>query len=97
MNALSFHILLGLKDAPADAETVVLRMRRLGDDEEPPVASFYRALKKALDAGHVETVATMEGKRGRPAQTYRITRSGRAALEAEARRLGRLSRLALSK
>ena len=97
MNSLSFHVLLGLKDAPGDAEAVVLRLRELSGGNEPPIASFYRALKKELEAGHVETVTTVEGKRGRPAQTYRITSSGREALETEARRLGRLSRLVLSK
>jgi DNA-binding PadR family transcriptional regulator len=100
MNAIGFAILLGLKDDPRDAEGILVRMRELGEEEEPPIASFYRALKKAVDAGHVEIVdaaaETAEGKRGRPPQRYRITRSGKTSLAAEARRLGRLAGLALS-
>jgi DNA-binding PadR family transcriptional regulator len=91
-----FHILLGLKDEPQDAEGIVSRMRALGRESEPPLASFYRALKRALDEGYLEILAPEDaGRRGRPRQRYRITRSGRAALAAEARRLGRLSKLAL--
>lgn len=97
MNSLCFHILLGLKDEPGDADAVVVRLRQLGEPKEPPIASFYRALKKTLEVGHVKIVAGSEdGKRGRPAQSYRITAAGKAALATEARRLGRLSQLALS-
>ncbi|MGH9325015.1 MAG: PadR family transcriptional regulator [Vicinamibacteria bacterium] len=100
MSPVSFQILLALKDEPRDAEGVVSRMRELGAASEPPLASFYRALKRALDAGHLQIVETAasasdEGRRGRPRQSYRITRSGRAALETEARRLGKLAKLAL--
>jgi DNA-binding PadR family transcriptional regulator len=91
-----FHILLSLKDQPQDAEGIVSRMRELGRDSEPPLASFYRALKKALDDGLLEILnAVEEGRRGRPRQRYRITRAGKTALAAEARRLGRLAKLAL--
>jgi DNA-binding PadR family transcriptional regulator len=100
MNALGFGILLSLKDDPGDAEGILLRIHAMGEDEEPPIASFYRALKKAVDAGHIEILdaagETEEGRRGRPPQRYRLTRSGRTALAAEARRLGRLAGLALS-
>jgi DNA-binding PadR family transcriptional regulator len=91
-----FHILLGLKDESQDAEGIVSRMRALGQESEPPLASFYRALKRALDEGYLEILTPEDaGRRGRPRQRYRITRSGRAALTAEARRLGRLAKLAL--
>jgi DNA-binding PadR family transcriptional regulator len=91
-----FHILLGLKDAPQDAEGIVSRLRTLGQESEPPLASFYRALKRALDEGYLEILAPEDAaRRGRPRQRYRITRSGSTALAAEARRLGRLSKLAL--
>ncbi len=91
-----FHILLGLKDEPQDAEGIVSRMRALGRASEPPLASFYRALKRALDEGYLEILDPEDaGRRGRPRQRYRITRSGRTALASEARRLGRLSKLAL--
>jgi DNA-binding PadR family transcriptional regulator len=100
MNALGFGILLSLKDDPRDADGVLQRMRELREDDEPAIASFYRALKRAVEAGHVEVLdaagETEEGRRGRPPQRYRITRSGKTALAAEARRLGRLAELALS-
>lgn len=96
MSPILFHVLLGLKDEPQDAEGIVSRMHALGHETEPPLASFYRALKKALDEGYLEILAPEDaGRRGRPRQRYRITRSGRTALAAEARRLGRLAKLAL--
>jgi len=94
VSPILFHVLLGLKDEPQDAEGIVSLMRALGHETEPPLASFYRALKKALDEGYLEILAPEDaGRRGRP--RYRITRSGRTALAAEARRLGRLAKLAL--
>ena len=96
MSPILFHVLLGLKDEPQDAEGIVSLMRALGHETEPPLASFYRALKRALDDGYLEILYSEEaGRRGRPRQRYRITRSGRTALAAEARRLGRLAKLAL--
>lgn len=96
MSPVLFHILLGLRDEALDAEGIVLRMRAHGREAEPPLASFYRALKKALDEGYLEILDPEEAlRRGRPRQRYRITRSGRSALAVEARRLGRLSKLAL--
>ena len=96
MSPILFHVLLGLRDAPQDAEGIVSRMRALGQETEPPLASFYRALKRALDDGYLEILEPEDaGRRGRPRQRYRITRSGRAALAAEARRLGKLAKLAL--
>jgi DNA-binding PadR family transcriptional regulator len=91
-----FHILLGLRDDPQDAEGIVSGMRALGQETEPPLASFYRALRSALDDGYLEILEPEgAGRRGRPRQRYRITRSGRTALAAEARRLGKLAKLAL--
>jgi DNA-binding PadR family transcriptional regulator len=96
VSPILFQLLLSLKDEPRDAEGIVSRMRELGQDAEPPLASFYRALKKALDEGHLEILDPAdEGRRGRPRQRYRITRSGKNSLSAEARRLGRLAKLAL--
>lgn len=96
MNSLLFHVLLGLKDEPLNAEEIVARMSSLGHEAEPPLASFYRALKRGLEEGYLEILDTEEaGRRGRPRQRYRVTRSGRSALAAEARRLGKLVKLAL--
>ncbi len=91
-----FHILLGLRDETLDAEGIVSRMRAHGRETDPPLASFYRALKRALDEGYLEIIDREDApRRGRPRQRYRITRSGRTALASEARRLGKLSKLAL--
>jgi len=96
VSPILFHILLGLKDEPQDAEGIVSRMRALGQETEPPLASFYRALKRALDDGYLEILEPEDvGRRGRPRQRYRITRPGRTALATEARRLGKLAKLAL--
>ena len=48
-----FHILLGLRAEPQDAEGIVHRLRALGQESEPPLASFYRALKRAIDEGYL--------------------------------------------
>ncbi|HSF16267.1 MAG TPA: hypothetical protein VLK65_12015 [Vicinamibacteria bacterium] len=97
MTPLTFHILLSLKDESRDAEGIVGRMRELTGANEPPLASFYRSLKKALDDGTIVLAEpTEESRRGRPPQRYRITRAGRAALSAEARRIERLAQIALS-
>ena len=96
MSPVVFHILLGLKDEPRDAEGIVSRMRELGRESAPSLASFYRALRTALDEGLLEILDPAgEGRRGRPRQRYRITGAGKDALAAEARRLGRLAKLAL--
>ena len=69
VSPILFHILLGLKDEPQDAEGIVSRMRALGQETEPPLASFYRALKRALDDGYLEILDPEDaGRRGRPRQ-----------------------------
>lgn len=96
MNEMLFQILLSLKDAPQDAEGILGRIREL-EKRTPAIASFYRGLNKAADAGYLQILEAEEPEgRGRPRQRYRITRAGRSSLEAEARRLGRLAKLALS-
>lgn len=97
MSPSVFEILLTLKDGASEAETVLGRVRDLGISRPPAIASFYRTLKKAIDSGYVEILEPSDPPgRGRPPQRYRITASGKTALRAEARRLGKLSRLALS-
>lgn len=92
-----FAILLTLKDGPCETETVLTRLRELDGSRPPAIASFYRSLKKTVDAGFVDVLdPSGPATRGRPPQRYRITALGKAALRAEARRLGNLSKLALS-
>lgn len=97
MSPLTFHILLSLRDGPSDAEGIVLRMQAFSGEEDPPLASFYRSLKRALEEGTIAIAKPPPGevRRGRPPQRYRITPAGEVALSAEARRLERLAALAL--
>ena len=93
-----FQILLSLKEEAQDAEGILAHIHRVsGASAEPAIASFYRALKKGSDAGYLLIEEPDASERlGRPRQRYRITRAGRSALRAEARRLERLAELALS-
>jgi DNA-binding PadR family transcriptional regulator len=92
-----FEILLTLKDGPCETESVVARLRELGRSRQPSIASFYRTLNKAVESGYVDVLETLgPSGRGRPPQRYRLTAVGKTALRAEARRLGKLSKLALS-
>lgn len=96
MHPLTFQILLTLKEEPQHAEGIVRGIESLSGGPEPPLASFYRSLKKAIDDGAIEIVETRsDARRGRPPQRYRITSAGRAALSSEARRLAKLAALAL--
>jgi len=91
-----FEILLTLRDEAGDADAILSRMGSLGT-KTPPIASFYRSLKRASDDSLLDVLDPMgEGAPGRPRQRYAITRAGRHALRAEAVRLRRLSELALS-
>jgi DNA-binding PadR family transcriptional regulator len=92
-----FEVLLTLKDGPYGTEAVFARLHELGGSGPPAIASFYRTLKKAVDSGYVDVIESLgPAGRGRPPQRYRLTAAGRAALRAEARRLGKLATLALS-
>lgn len=96
MNETLFQVLLPLKDGALDAESIVESMKGEEAGFEPPaIASFYRALKKASDAGYLAVEKVEAEGRGRPRQRYALTRAGRAALESEARRLARLAEAVL--
>ena len=96
MNETVFQVLLQLREGPLDAEAILETMRTDKSGLEPPaIASFYRALKKASDAGYLAIERVEAEGRGRPRQRYAITRAGRSALESEARRLARLAEAVL--
>lgn len=96
MNEILFQVLLQLKDGALDAEAILESMAREKPGfEVPAIASFYRALKKASDAGYLAVEKIESEGRGRPRQRYALTRAGRAALETEARRLARLAEAVL--
>lgn len=96
MNETVFQVLLQLKDSALDAEGILESMKRDNPDlEQPAIASFYRALKKASDTGYLAVERVEAEGRGRPRQRYALTRAGRSALESEARRLARLAEAVL--
>ena len=98
MQIITFEILAVLVKGPGDASDILAKFREVSEKgDTPPLASFYRALKRALDQGWLDisgTDAVPQG-RGRPAQVYRITPKGTSAMEAEAYRLRSLAKLAL--
>jgi DNA-binding PadR family transcriptional regulator len=98
MKPSTFHLLAILRGGPSDARDILDRLRdSVGDDAMPSLAAFYRGVKTASDEQWIEVVAgEADGVRGRPRQHYHLTERGRAAVEAEARRLRRLAGLVLT-
>lgn len=88
MSPVLFEILVGLADGPAPAAELQQRLENMEGVGPVPVATFYRQLKRALEADwvRVETLDASAGP-GRPGQIYASTAAGRAAMESEARRL----------
>jgi DNA-binding PadR family transcriptional regulator len=84
-------LLSGLQDGAASTQDLLARVAdRAG--QTPAIASFYRDLKRALDAGWIEVAEQGEPEgRGRPGRVYRLSRSGRATLGTESRRLYQLA------
>ncbi len=90
MSPLDFHILLALADGPlygyAIAEAVE---RESGGAFAPRAGSLYRVIARLETAGLVDETdpPSTESHPGRERRYYALTRSGRAALGAEAARL----------
>ncbi len=98
MNMTVFSVLVSLMQGAESASEILATMRDLdADGRAPALASFYRNLKRALDAGWLEvTGETPSGpSAGRPRQTYRMTPKGREAVRAEAARLRHMAGLAM--
>ena len=97
LSASSFQILLALSDRERHGYGIMSHVREAsaGETRLGP-GTLYYSIQRLLKQGHIEEVAE------RPAPDldderriyYRITASGRAAAEAEARRLERLVELA---
>jgi DNA-binding PadR family transcriptional regulator len=93
-----FTLLASLKGGVASASAMMETMRAADPNgKAPAVATFYRALKRAMEAGWIELCgSTAEpGQAGRPGQSYRLTPGGRRVLRGEATRLAELVALAL--
>jgi DNA-binding PadR family transcriptional regulator len=95
-----FQILLSLVDEDLHGYAIIQDVAARTDGEVRLTAStLYAAVKRLLDTGWIEEVV----QRPRPDRDdarrryYRITRVGRAAARAEARRLERLAAMARAK
>ncbi len=98
MDTTTFAILVSVMQGAESAGEILGAMLRVSKQRrKPALASFYRTLKRALEAGWLQTgeVASAEG-RGRPSQVFRITRKVENAVRAEAGRLQHMATLALA-
>lgn len=91
MSPLDFHVLLSLAAGPLYGYAIAEAVERDSDGALTPRAgSLYRVIARLETSGLVdETAAKGEAPAhpGRERRYYELTRSGRAALAAEARRL----------
>ncbi len=98
MNTTTFSAMVALaRGASAAGEILEIIASLPGTAGPPSLASFYRALKGAIDEGWIEDTGTAEPTRGagRPPLRYRLTASGQAAMREEAHRLRLLAANAL--
>jgi DNA-binding PadR family transcriptional regulator len=98
MNQTTFQVLAVLRNGSQDAGQILDALRDLlGQHEAPPLASFYRAVKRSLEDNLIHIVGSAAGAEGpgRRSQVYAITDRGIAAAEAQAGRLRALAALAL--
>lgn len=92
MHPALFEILLGLGGGPTPASDLLVRLERIEETRSVPVATFYRQLKRGLEAGWIEVDDTQATSGpGRPGQIYRRTRQGTEVVKQEARRLRSLA------
>jgi DNA-binding PadR family transcriptional regulator len=92
-----FQILLGLLEGPATASDLIDAIARLDEGREPSLATFYRQLSQAEQAGLIAIKEKASPPSpGRPSQRYRITSTGRKAAQNEARRLQRLANVVIT-
>lgn len=98
MNTTTFSAMVALARGASEAGEILDVIGSLpGSGRPPSLASFYRALKGAIDEGWIEDTGTAGPTRGagRPPLRYRLTESGEAAMRDEARRLQALAANAL--
>ena len=95
-----FQILLSLVDEELHGYAIIQDVAaRTGGEVRLTASTLYAAVKRLLDTGWIEEVAQRPpAERDDPRRRYyRITRVGRAAARAEARRLERLAAMARAK
>jgi len=97
MDRTTFLILACIVAEPRSASAIRDETARSSGGKRAPIASFYRALGRAHDAGWLEVrVEPGPSSGGRPPQTYRITAAGHRAIEAEAEQMRGLADLVSS-
>ena len=95
-----FQILLSLVDDDLHGYAVIQDVaERTGGEVRLTASTLYAAIKRLLDSGWIEELARRpRGVKDDPRRRYyRITRLGRDAARAEARRLERLAAMARAK
>ena len=95
-----FQILLSLVDDDLHGYAVIQDVaERTGGEVRLTASTLYAAIKRLLDSGWIEELARRpRGEKDDPRRRYyRITRLGRDAARAEARRLERLAAMARAK
>jgi DNA-binding PadR family transcriptional regulator len=88
LRPVELNILLSLAEGPRHGYGIMQdAAARTGEDIIPDVGTLYRALRRMVDAGLIES---REGDEGERRIEYRMTRLGRRVVEAESRRLEKL-------
>jgi DNA-binding PadR family transcriptional regulator len=93
-----FQILLSLVDEDLHGYAIIQDIAaRTNGDVRLTASTLYAAVKRLVDAGWIEEVAARRANDDLRRRYYRITRGGRAAARAEARRLAGLAAMARAK
>jgi DNA-binding PadR family transcriptional regulator len=93
-----FQILLSLVDEELHGYAIIQDIAaRTNGDVRLTASTLYAAVKRLVDAGWIEEVAARRANDDPRRRYYRITRGGRAAARAEARRLDGLAAMARAK
>jgi DNA-binding PadR family transcriptional regulator len=93
LKSADFHILLALTDGPRHGYGIMKEVEtESGGGVRLEIGSLYRLLARLLESGLIEDADTDERR-----HYYRITRSGRRALKAEAEHLASLVDLVRSR
>jgi DNA-binding PadR family transcriptional regulator len=93
-----FQILLSLVDEDLHGYAIIQDIAaRTNGDVRLTASTLYAAVKRLVDADWIEEVAARRANADPRRRYYRITRVGRAAARAEARRLDELAAMARAK
>src|ERR1041384_7354169 len=92
MPSLSFYILLALHDGPAHGWGVIKRIREITEGQsDPSTGSLYLAMTRLENAGFIGEDKPPASEPDDPRRRYyKLTATGRATAQTEARRLEQL-------